>query len=353
MIKKTSYGTWRVRLFHQSEEVASRTFKTRAEGVAWERQELAHYGVGSTLDPRLRKTSTRKVADGFLLSRRDTIGQKTWDSEESLLRCHMPEWLQTTQIASVTPAMLDRLWGEILSCRSIGTARRVRDVIVGLFNWATRNGYTHSNPAYMSKVPRGKGDEPVRRSSPFTARELANLIRIIRERNEKYADVVEFLSLTAMRWGELKSLRTSDLVNDGVPYIIIRRSQSDNYLEGGTKSRRIRRLPLVPRALEIFQQYSAHPAIGGRVFGSSQGQRLNRGNFSRDTHWDDVAGGKRIYDLRHTAATRWLRSGVDIHTVSMWLGHSKPTTTLEHYSHYMGGISDAAALQRLSEVTLD
>lgn len=61
----------------------------------------------------------------------------------------------------------------------------------------------------------------------------------------------------------------------------------------------------------------------------------------------------RLYDLRHTAANRSLRTGIDVHTVSAWLAHSQPTTTLAHYSHYIGGISDAAAMQRLAEVNLD
>jgi integrase len=309
--------------------------------------------ASSTGDPKLHKTSTRTVADRYPLAWKGTIGAKTWDSEESLLRCHMPDWLQSVPIASVTPAMHDRMWGEILSHRAPGNARRVRDVIVGLCAWSVRNGYTHSNPALQSKVPRGKGDAPLRRASPFTARELAELIRTIREHNDNYADVVEFLSLTALRWGELKSLRTSDLINDGRAYVIVRYSQSDRYEEGGTKSRQVRRLPLVGRALEIFPKQAANPAIGGRVFGNSAGTLLSRANLVRDIHWEKVSGGKRLYDLRHTAATRWLRSGIDIHTVSVWLGHSKPTTTLAHYSHYMGGISDAAAMKRLAEVNLD
>jgi integrase len=353
VIAKTPDGTWRVRIFHKSKEVGGGHFKTRAEGLAWEASEKAKWKAGSTTDPTLHKTSTRTVADRYLLARKGTIGAKTWDSEESLLRCHMPEWLQAAPIASVTPAMLDRLWGQILSHRSLGTARRVRDVIVGLFAWSVRNGYTHGNPALQSKVPRGKGDAPPRRSSPFTARELAELIRTIREHNDNYADVVEFLSLTGLRWGELKSLRTSDLINDGLAYVIVQYSQSDGYEEGGTKSRRVRRLPLVDRALEIFQKHAASPAIGGRVFGNSAAALLSRANLVRDTHWEKVSGGKRLYDLRHTAATRWLRSGIDVHTVSVWLGHSQPTTTLAHYSHYMGGISDAAAMQRLAEVQLD
>ena len=48
--------------------------------------------------------------------------------------------------------------------------------------------------------------------------------------------------------------------------------------------------------------------------------------------WDEISGGRRIQDLHHTAAYEWLRKGVDVATVSAWLGHASVTTT-EAYLH--------------------
>lgn len=42
------------------------------------------------------------------------------------------------------------------------------------------------------------------------------------------------------------------------------------------------------------------------------------GLASRET----VAMGRRLHDLRHTAACLWLARGVDLSTVSAWLGHA-------------------------------
>ena len=38
------------------------------------------------------------------------------------------------------------------------------------------------------------------------------------------------------------------------------------------------------------------------------------------------------YDLRHTAATRWAESGVDIVTIAAWLGHGD-LRTVQKYLH--------------------
>ena len=56
----------------------------------------------------------------------------------------------------------------------------------------------------------------------------------------------------------------------------------------------------------------------------------------------------RFHDLRHTAATLMLASGVDIPSVAAILGHSQNSTTLNIYAHAVPSRLSAAtdALQR-------
>src|SRR6476646_8503336 len=58
--------------------------------------------------------------------------------------------------------------------------------------------------------------------------------------------------------------------------------------------------------------------------------------------------GRRPHDLRHTAASLWIAAGVDIKTVSAWLGHSTAKLTLDTYGHLMGTDADRAALERVN-----
>ena len=51
----------------------------------------------------------------------------------------------------------------------------------------------------------------------------------------------------------------------------------------------------------------------------------------------------RLHDGRHTAATSALQAGVSVHVVSGRLGHSKPSTTLDVYSHFLPTADRAAA----------
>ncbi|HVK46048.1 MAG TPA: tyrosine-type recombinase/integrase [Micropruina sp.] len=60
-----------------------------------------------------------------------------------------------------------------------------------------------------------------------------------------------------------------------------------------------------------------------------------------------TAPGRRIHDLRHTAACLWLSKGVDPVTVQAWLGHASIATT-NIYLHHLGSSADRAGLDRLN-----
>lgn len=56
----------------------------------------------------------------------------------------------------------------------------------------------------------------------------------------------------------------------------------------------------------------------------------------------------RFHDLRHTAASVMLKHLKDIMEVSRTLGHSRPSTTLNIYSHLLPGMQ-AEAAQKIDE----
>lgn len=85
------------------------------------------------------------------------------------------------------------------------------------------------------------------------------------------------------------------------------------------------------------------------LFPAPEGGYLHAQNWRRAVRWTTTGLGRRPHDLRHTAASLWIAAGVDIKTVSVWLGHSTAKLTLDTYGHLMGTGADRAALARVNK----
>lgn len=76
---------------------------------------------------------------------------------------------------------------------------------------------------------------------------------------------------------------------------------------------------------------------------------LHRSAVLRTMRWERTGQGRRIHDLRHTAACLCLARGVDVSTVQSWMGHASIATT-NLYLHHLGTGADLAGLERLNRV---
>jgi hypothetical protein len=88
------------------------------------------------------------------------------------------------------------------------------------------------------------------------------------------------------------------------------------------------------------------------IFTTVQGTPLHKSNFRRSTHWDELAGGHRLRDPRHTAATNWLQSDVPIRTVSNPAGPRKRSHDAgpHVYTRYLSSPGDARRIAAYNRV---
>jgi integrase len=129
---------------------------------------------------------------------------------------------------------------------------------------------------------------------------------------------------TGLRRGELFSLDWSDI--DFLQKQLTVRAAS-------SKGARPRYIPLNTTARNIFKLWQKQTSATGLVFPGRKGNRLN--NISNE--WRSLITSAKIedftfHDLRHDFATKTLKAGADIVTVSKLLGHSDLKMTLR-YSH--------------------
>ncbi|MFV0375303.1 tyrosine-type recombinase/integrase [Microbacterium sp.] len=161
-------------------------------------------------------------------------------------------------------------------------------------------------------------------------RRVAGVLAALRQRRSDIADVFEFMSLTGVRWGELRAIRVNWLSEVPLAQLNVERSHSDRYEEKAPKSwRGTRPVPLSPRALAIFRAHAAGKQPDDYLFTNQQGGQLSVGVVR------EFPLGFRRHALRHDAASTWLRLGTPIHEVAEYLG-DETRTVLAVYAHVLG-----------------
>jgi integrase len=127
------------------------------------------------------------------------------------------------------------------------------------------------------------------------------------------ADLVRFLAFGGFRKSEAAAITWADCDFDKKEIVV----RGD--IETGTKNWTIRRVPMIPDMLELLQrlrQDRQEEPLTAHVMKVRECQKAidsacKKLGITRFTH----------HDLRHLFATRCIESGVDIPTVSRWLGH--------------------------------
>jgi len=186
-------------------------------------------------------------------------------------------------------------------------------VLQHVLNLAIEAGVIYSNPA---AVLRRAAIRAKQLTLPSTEKFNA-LISEMRNGHSRdsinCADFAAGLAYTGCRLSEAREIAWRD-VDFEAGEIVVRGDANT-----GTKNWELRRVPLIPDARALFQRMRGErpsEPLDAKAFCVRECQKaLNRAC--------EKVGADRIthHDLRHLFATRCIESGVDIPTVSRWLGH--------------------------------
>lgn len=347
--RRSRSGPWRytVRVKHMGRSVAAKTFARKTDAEAWEREQYRAIQFGEFIPPKQSLKPFSEVATEFLESRHGQVVPHTWRTDRDNLANTPPEWARLPISAITEGDILDHLTDQ-LKVKAYSTVARARTTLSAVFQYAVRERMRLKNP--VREVPMPHGEQRVERAdavNAFTDDELLSTISQQRDLNAWMAEITEFLSLTGLRWSELRAVRIKSLQDLPFPALHISRAQSDGYAEKGTKTRMPRRVPLTARASEIAHERAGARAPNEYLFVSKTGKQLKGGLFRRYVKWTETSRGHTIHDLRHYAASSWLRAGIPVHQVAQWLGHKNPSTTLRVYAHVLGEGQEVAAIKHL------
>lgn len=342
-VRKLPSGRWHARLKSGREYVGARTFDTRREALAWLARERAALSGG--FDPRAGRTPVRRLLPLWLEERADSVSKKTYVADKAVLRL-IPTGLAALNVNAVTEREVSKA---LLTLTRSGLAessvRRFRASLSSFFAWAVRERMIMANPVLNTRVPK-VGAPPVE-MHPFSEHELEVTWTAMRLRNNRLADLVLTAGWTGLRWSELRAIRVRDFVEIPIPLLVVQRAAPEGVDVKGTKSGRGRRVPVADRVLDIVRDLARDRDGDDLLFVTDSGHQLHASALKRTVDWTGLARGRRIHDLRHTAACLWLARGVDPVTVQAWMGHASIATT-NIYLHHLGTAADQVGLDRLN-----
>ena len=131
--------------------------------------------------------------------------------------------------------------------------------------------------------------------------------------SQNCADLVRFLAFGGFRKNEAANITWADCDFEKGEILV----RGD--VETGTKNWTVRRVPMIPDMVQLLESLSKGrseendclPVMQVRECQKSMDRAAKKTKMARITH----------HDLRHLFATLCIESGVDIPTVSRWLGH--------------------------------
>ena len=345
-------------LRHRSGRYYARTFNNNKE--IWKSLRTSHFSVAKARLAEFLREHREKQVDGLsAASAKMTFGEA--------LKIHEQNQADDVTIKPTTRhywkqvfVALQKSWAGLedrelrritkMDCnewarrfRKLASPTRYNNTIAGLrhvFDVAIEAGIIYGNPAAkLERVPIRQKQLTLPGRDQFLA-----LVEAIRTAaawcSRDCADFVEGLAVTGCRKGEASQIEWRD-VDLEAGEIVVRGDA-----ETGTKNWTVRRVPMIREARALFErmrsQRSGEPA-GVKVFLVNEAQKAidaacKKLRIARITH----------HDLRHLFATICIESGVDIPTVSRWLGHKDGgALAMKTYGHLRREHSIAQA-QRVS-----
>jgi integrase len=241
---------------------------------------------------------------------------------------------RTTAVEAVTSPKTKKTTRRPTTRRiSTETIRRALAVLRACLSDAADLGHVKFNAALGVRVKRRPTSEE---AWTFLTLEEIDRVMALKLRPEQRA-IFSVAIYTGLRGGELWGLRWQDVQLEGArPQLVVRFSYDEP-----TKPGRVRRVPLLPQAIEALKAWrDRNPRIGKTLVFPAKGGRCHADGF--DCGWPRIARLAnldrrcRLHDLRHTCGSQLIMGGwmapLRLEQIRDWLGHSSITVT-ERYAH--------------------
>ena len=306
---------WQARVRRKATPDQTKSFVSLQEAQRWARSVEIEIDRGSYVDTaNAQKTTMAELIERYI---EDVLPRLKGEIEDRIrLNAIKRHPACKIRLSNLTPAVMGKYRDERLTKVSAGTVIRELAYLSSIINHARREwGINIDNPIRMVRKPQSpQGRDRILSTSE--RRSLLDEVKPAGRRNVWLEPVVKFALETAMRRGELLSLRWSNID-------LNRRTA----LLETTKNGERRLVPLSSSAIGILNNLPRH--IGGEVFPVSACALAAM--FNRAVVRAGILN-FRFHDLRHTAITELAKKLPNLVELSAVSGH-KSLKMLQRYYH--------------------
>lgn len=229
------------------------------------------------------------------------------------------------RIDELSPQLLQDFQTAVSRRASNSTANNYLRAISTIYNRLLKLGFVASNPAaYIPSLPEPPSYPKAISQETYEAMRLAAA-------NKRNQTIIDLLYVSGCRIGELQSIMASQIEIEAD-----RNKLAMMVLGKGGKYRHIYATGL--QAQTIIQYIEERPLTRHKqLFLNNKGQPLAYYSYHSVIRTTKQAANlsehtiANAHAFRHAAALRWLDEGIDLATVSQWLGHQNPEFTARVY----------------------
>jgi hypothetical protein len=270
-------------------------------------------------------TTLSELWSAFLEERSISLCPTSLTSDYS----QVTKWLRRCPIQDLNEARKIMIW--VLGEKPVLSSRRVAMYTKTMFRWAAQEdvGYLDKNPLASFKMPKApQKDEDI----VVIPRDEVGLVLAALEAKKTYKIVnwgwyTEFMLQTAMRTGEVRALRWSDIKDNKI--LVHQNWTLTHGLKGSTKTNKKRWVPLNSKCQVILdslpqEQEYIFPwdRLAFQSYFRKKLQPLHQAELITHLY--------RPYDCRHTAISRWIEAGIPVPQVANWAGNTSEII-FKHY----------------------
>jgi integrase len=344
---------------HKSGRYYARVFGKGKE--VWKSLRTSHYSVAQARLAEFLKDHRQRVGNGegrndSGVSAKMTFGEaatshlRDLDDNASIkprtrayyrerLRALEKSWpnLSRTEVRKITPGDCKEWAGRYGRVAAPTNYNNTVALLRHVFAVAVEAGVIYADPAAVVKRAQLRPKEIALPSSE----KFNVMVEEMRNGHGRFsrdcADFVEGLAYSGMRKGEANTLEWRDLDFDANEIVV--RGDAVTGTKGGEGWRRV---PMISDSRTLFERLRserAHEPLDAKVFQVRECQK------ALDRACQKVGTDRIVHhDVRHLFATRCIESGVDIPTVSRWLGHKDGgALAMRVYGHLRNEHSQAQA----------